>query len=264
MEKWKNRLCIFHCGGFTQRPNGGGGKTGRDKNGGKKKSKRCTCPSNKEWGEKVAIRAKSLKSMTKTNSYVPQDTLTSRRRIYFIHDNGGRPFKFVANDTGIDIFTYPDVEVGSDDDWFEKNKFNPNNYTIHILTIPSFQGYWRGYDTSPYMMHSNSILVHLGPKRYIFAGLAVIQFTTKDNILDYVSYVGNSDVPYPIAYGVDNIYFILDGAYIRRRTLEKDMVISVGNAEKIYFDGMYGTISKGKWKYRNFKMSNVKRLIDRR
>ncbi len=236
-------LCDIHGGGHKKPP-----------------KKKCTCHKNLKWEKMVKKRKKTTIKLTNTNSYVPRNALTARKRIYFIHDNGGRPFKFVADNTGIKIFTYPEPDL-NDPEWY---KFDPTGYTISVMNIPKFLGYWRGYDTSPYMMHGNSILVHLGPKRYVFVGLTVIQFTTNDVILDYVSYVGNNDVPYPIAYGVDNIYFILDGAMIRRKILEADIPITVANAEKLYFDGMYGQLAKNKWKYRNFKIKNTKRLIDRR
>lgn len=62
----------------------------------------------------------------------------------------------------------------------------------------------------------NSFVIKLSNKKYAFIGHELYKFTTTDDIIDYASPVGNSDVPYPVAFGTENLYFMLDHAYVNR------------------------------------------------
>ena len=44
----------------------------------------------------------------------------------------------------------------------------------------------------------NSILLNIGDKRYVSIGWTIYEFSTKDQITEYYSPVGKSDVPYPV------------------------------------------------------------------
>lgn len=223
----------------------------------------CSILESKEWKSQIKLREKTTSKLSKTNSYVSKDELTSKRRIYYPLDNGNQPFKVVADNTGINIFAYETPD--SKDDTWNINKYKTNDYPIAILTIKKFRGYWRGYDTSIHMIHGNSILIQLTRKRYICVGASIIQFTTDDIILDYVSPVGNNDVPYEVAYGVDNIYFIQDGVTISRKQLEMDMGITVINAFKLSNIGLYEhNNATSKRKYTHNKIKNIKILAERR
>ena len=57
----------------------------------------------------------------------------------------------------------------------------------------------------------NSILLELkGKTRYVFIGHNVYEFTALEPITKFVSPVGGSDVPYPIAYSQNYVYFFID------------------------------------------------------
>ncbi len=107
------------------------------------------------------------------------------------------------------------------------------------MEIDNFMGYWYGYDTSVDQMHGNTILIKLAVNKYIFIGSEIYKFKTHDDeIIDYVSPVGNSDMPYPVAYGKQFVYFMDDKEKVKRSNFKLD--ISPVNAEDIFveFDKM--------------------------
>lgn len=199
------------------------------------------------------VKAK-LKSLGKTTeSFIPKTKLTGKDREYLIHDNGGRPFKVVANNKGIDVYVYKD---DPDRDWEEELV-----YDIHLLSFKTFIGYWVGFDTSQYTnFHGNSILIQETEHSYVSIGWAINRFNTTDTILDYVSPVGNSDVPYPVAYGTDNVYFMLEMQYVPREQLQTNP--TPANAEKVYCEFYEHPQSDRRFKIT--RMKNVKVLAKRR
>jgi hypothetical protein len=104
------------------------------------------------------------------------------------------------------------------------------NILLHHLT--DFVGYWSGFDSSPYEMHGNSILIHLKNLEYIYVGRSIHKFTAVDKITDYISPVGNGDVPCPVAYGEENVYFMLDLEYMKKVDLVTKP--TVANSQEIY------------------------------
>ena len=59
--------------------------------------------------------------------------------------------------------------------------------------------------------------------RYVFIEGEIYEFSTTDKIVKYYSMVGNGDVPYPIAVGEENVYFMLDRKYIPLKYFPKKM-----------------------------------------
>jgi len=188
---------------------------------------------------------------TVINSYIAREKLTVKNRVYSTHYNGDRPFIVVVNNANIYVYTYqnhqPDIEN------IKKNY--KQNYTKFVLKTDLFDGYWTGVDTSDYKFHGTTILVKISANRYIFIGNVITQFNTDDEIVTYVSYVGNNAVPYPIAFGVDNLYFMLDNQYVKRE--EFTTAVSIMNSEKLYQEfygsfvehvGLVSTVNKNKIK----------------
>jgi hypothetical protein len=155
-----------------------------------------------------------------TNSFIKKEDLTATNMVYNIHDNGGRPFRVISNNKGIDIYRY-DVDKKS--------------YDMKILTIKKFIGYWKGYDSGKHTKyHGNSILVKETKTSYVSIGYNIQKFTipASEEIFDYVSPVGNSDVPYPVAFSENNVYFMLDMVYCNINQFNID--ITPKNAEDFY------------------------------
>ena len=55
----------------------------------------------------------------------------------------------------------------------------------------------------------NSILLHISGKQYIFIGQNIFSFEAYNKISQYVSPMGNSDVPYPYAMDEEIMYYLM-------------------------------------------------------
>ena len=144
----------------------------------------------------------------KTKSYISKNNI--KKKTYFTHANGDRPFYVYVDSNEINVFTYENYNYDDDD-----ITDDIDNYNIQILTIKNMLGYWYGFDESYCNFHGNSLLVQLDSYNYVHIGSEIYGFETKDIIYDYYSEVGNSDVPYPIALGEENVYFMLDRDYLK-------------------------------------------------
>lgn len=77
-------------------------------------------------------------------------------------------------------------------------------------------GWWHG---------GNSVLLQVAENRYISIGWDVYEFTTHvdDDIMDYVSVMGNSAVPYPYAVGKINTYLTMEKVSIPNHMVPNGM-----------------------------------------
>ena len=157
---------------------------------------------------------------------------------YMTHWNGGRSFIVYIKDHTIAVYRQPTFqdkvflveetkceiekkegnsceEVETDDDDDEKW-----HYMIHVATFTNVRRIFVGKSpktaTTEYSggygekFDGNSILVHVGETKYIHIGAEMYSFTSMDDIVEYYSPVGNSDVPQPVAIGTQHAYFMLD------------------------------------------------------
>jgi hypothetical protein len=190
-------------------------------------------PMNRSYYEKEIKNLRYLDTLPKNSNSFVKHSQVKTEKMYVVHDNGGRPFKVVVDKTGIGIYGMTYDEYISD----SRNR----NYSVLIKKIGKYQGYWYGYDTSQERAHGNSILIQVTGKEYINVGWNVYSFTTDDEIIDYVSPLGNNDVPYPVAYGTKNTYFMLDMKYILNDELELERTLQ--NASYLYNE-FYGHIGR--------------------
>lgn len=136
---------------------------------------------------------------------------------YIIHDNGTTPFEIYLSDEIIEIFNY---------------------YTRDLLkNIYDFEGYFEGESINECDGLGNSILIKINKNEYIEIGESIFSFNTDDEILKYYSPIGVSDVPYPIAYGENNIYFMLEKEYVLKKYMIRE--ITQENCFEIYYDFYY-------------------------
>ncbi len=133
-----------------------------------------------------------LKKESKSSSF-------KKVKTYYIHDNGGRPFKVEATNKNIKIYKAKYDDSGE----------NPPTYEKNVKTISSYDGLFVGTHNDG-SFKGNSLLVHVKNNKYIFIGQEVLEFTAHEPITYYASEVGNSDVPYPYAVSKNNIYLMLD------------------------------------------------------
>lgn len=106
----------------------------------------------------IEDRKKELNGMTNTKSFIAKNKLTKKDKIYDIHDNEGRPYRVIANNTGISIYEVTCYYEDRDE----------IVYNTLVKKIKNFRGYWSGFDSSPYKMHGNSILIQLSKYIYIY------------------------------------------------------------------------------------------------
>jgi len=149
-------------------------------------------------------------------------------KVYFTHDNGGRPFKVIITGRKIDIYEarYPDWDL-------------PDKYQdlIHYEYRRTYQVPPKGkifigddpeniYKSRPDYLKEwlgNSILAELSPGRYLFIGESVFEFRTANGnsgITLFRSPVGNNDVPYPFAMDDEYIYLLIENVRVAKTNID--------------------------------------------
>lgn len=125
----------------------------------------------------------------RTDSYVLRNDCGMTKYTYHVHDNGGRPWRVLADHREVTII----------DNFGDRG-------VVH--RVPGYEGFWWGYDTSGSFAHGNTILVDKGLCTYLYIQRRGLKFTTPEPITDFVSPLGNSDVPYPVAFSKNYVYFL--------------------------------------------------------
>lgn len=193
------------------------------------------------WEQKVKKRSKEIANMKMTHSYVPHDKI-KHIATYTVHCNGDRPFVVNVEQGVINILA------------------GTTSYK-KIKQIKNFEGYWTGYDASVYKEHGNTILIQINEHKYIYIGCDIFSFRTNEKILDFISPLGNSDVPYPLAYGTENIYFLCERSYVKANQMQLEP--TVANAEDLYGE-YYGHITfPNTHKFDKVPLLSLKHIVDR-
>jgi len=131
-----------------------------------------------------------------------------------VHFNGGRPYKIVV-DTGL-LKIY---KAGEEEEYKELTK----SYEI--------VEYWEGFDNVE-GIHGNTFLCYLGKReiegkedkhKYVYVSSKITEFLTEERIDYFSSPMGNSDVPYPIAYSKNNIYLLYEVQFVKKEEIPKGM-----------------------------------------
>lgn len=149
---------------------------------------------------------------------------------YYIHDNGGRPFKVAVDAKTVSIY---------------KNTAKyPEEATYALVKTVQAKEVFIGKSSGKAYMSDhtpaeaknfigNSILLELSANKYMYIGTEIYEFQTDDTIESYYSLIGNNDVPYPVAVGTDTIYFMLDHTYVKRE------MISFSKMKAVDWEGAY-------------------------
>jgi len=169
---------------------------------------------------------------------------------YLTHDNGGRPFKVIINDNNVSVFNNETNEL-----LFEKKveKVFVGTSPKNKMTI--FSG---GFGAD---FIGNSILLKLENKRYQFIGESIFTFDSYDEIVDYVSPVGNNDVPYP--YAIDesgNIYLLIEDIVLINTDLFKKLSKNYKDPYCYYYDYSQITDDLGMIPPQKAKIKDVEEL----
>jgi len=171
---------------------------------------------------------------------------------YFTHDNGGRPFKVDISTECVNITKGIANEANDyEEEYLDQptHVFNNLNHIFigHSPYIPmtEFSG-GHGED-----FIGNSILIGFMNEKvqtYIHIGCNIFSFTPYAEIVEYVSPVGNNDVPYP--YAVDSLgnYYLMieDVILLNTQTLKEDIIETGNNPYRYYYDRTLMTIDEGR------------------
>lgn len=116
---------------------------------------------------------------------------------FLIHDNWNRPFKVLIDNKQVKIY--------------KKDKL-VKTYEVEEIFI----GDSEVREDTDEDLYGNTFLLEL-KKQYVYVGPEIYEFPKKDKISRYYSKIGKNDVPYPIAVGEKNIYFLFDRKYVLKR-----------------------------------------------
>ena len=159
-------------------------------------------PSRRSRRRKTRRRRRSKKR--KTKKVYRKTSGAQKGRTYSIHDNGGTPFKVVVSGNKVSIY--------EQHNWKDWESETGKEYTKLIRTFSNVKKIFIGKDRKlGKKFDGNSILLQLSRDKYVYIGSWIYEFIAKnDRIVAYYSQVGNSDVPYPVALGEKNAYFMLE------------------------------------------------------
>ena len=146
-------------------------------------------------------------------------------KTYYIRDNFFYRYKVNVENNKVDIYKPKTYDDESDTTIYENRpKYKYVCSEVFIGKSPKTtmtsvsKGYGRKYD-------GNTILLNVGHHKYIFIGDEIYSFTTKSKIIEYVSPIGNNDVPYPFAIDeTRNYYLFVDKLYVNEMYIPKDKV----------------------------------------
>ena len=78
------------------------------------------------------------------------------------------------------------------------------------------------YPKSPSTSKKSSVLLQLANGKYMFVGHKIYTFKPKSPITKYFSYIGPSEVPYPVALTKNHAYFMLDRRAVPKKEFSGD------------------------------------------
>lgn len=136
---------------------------------------------------------------------------------YYTHDNGDRPFKVVIKDDVVTV--YKELEYDSE----SKTAPYSEKPVLHIKPMRIFVG--RSPLTRITKMsggagqHGNTMLFQIAPLTYIHISNAITRIKTPEEVVKFLSPLGNSDVPYPYLVTTGKVYLILEGVWFYKSSL---------------------------------------------
>jgi hypothetical protein len=126
--------------------------------------------------------------------------------VYYTHDNGSRPFKVIISKNHVKIFA--EKTGDSEIEYAQKPFYEGDVQKVFIGLSPlnSMTSHSRGHGPN---FDGNSVLLHENELNYVYVGESVKRFQAITPIVQYVSPVGNNDVPYPYAIDKLNNYYLM-------------------------------------------------------
>ena len=209
--------------------------------GSKKESKIGSKKESKIGSKKKSKIGSKKKSKIGSNSFITKEEAEQQNNIYYIKHDGAKPFKVHIDNSGITIYEMKYEE-----------KSHKTSYIKKILIKKSYLGYWYGYDPK-YKIHHNSILIQVTKYTYIYISHIIELIKTPDEITDFISPMGNSGCPYPLAYSNSFVYFLAEKSYVNKKYF--DLEFTVNNAESLW-KKFYNDVKKI-----NIQKINIQKII---
>ena len=151
-------------------------------------------------------------------------------QIYYTHNNGTRPYKVEVKSNNT-IKIYKKTEIGYDNSYilYEPIEIFIGKSIINKQTECS-GGHGEEFD-------GNSILLRLENNKYVFIGDKIVTFESIANIIQFISPVGNNDVPYPYAIDIqNNIYLFVENIILlNNENLLKNLQENDNNPYHYYY-----------------------------
>ena len=160
---------------------------------------------------------------------------------YFTHDNGGVPFLVYSDSRSVCVYRI-DEGVYVPDSLWESAKDMRSRRGLYQKKVAC----WKGAEIMPGVAQTkedlgNSVLLSLKSGKHVFIGSEIYEFAPKskdDPITEFYSMVGNSDVPYPVAFSKKTAYMMLDRQHVPREAIGSPTT----KAEKLdAYRGFYDT-----------------------
>lgn len=174
----------------------------------------------------------------------------NKKNIYFIHDNGARPYKVIiekqtSQQTNgertlqrciivkiykqiLDLDNYDEYETKPIIVYYPEAIFIGNSPMNEMTQFSG--GYGQEFD-------GNTILLQTGDNIYTYIGPEIYSFKTDGKIINYISPVGNNDIAYP--YAVDeynNYYLLIEGVIIKNNSKIKKQMENYNDPYIYYYD----------------------------
>ena len=155
---------------------------------------------------------------------------------YYIHDNGGRPFKVDIIDNIVKIYTQIDCDKEQDKIIYASDPiltFKPSK--IFIGKDP--EGLTNHEPGCDCVTDGNTILLKMEGNEYILVGATIDSYDSLGEIVKFVSRIGNNDVPYP--YAVDeygNIYLFSSSVILKNSDEMQSRMKDYDDPYDYYYD----------------------------
>lgn len=178
-----------------------------------------------------------------------------RETIYFVHDNGGRPFMVRVSPRIFAVYVEPKTKKRGLDEADVHKTMTEGEHIVHegyvghgspppaeySQLVVGARPYIRVFaatdeDHGPTFGLGHAVLIEHISDEYVFVGWRVEHFQPQaDKILDFKSYIAGSDVAYPYAEGEARTYLMVEG-----RCISNDARVDGKTPYEQYFDSISG------------------------
>ena len=164
---------------------------------------------------------------------------SSKYDVYFIHYNGGNTFRAAIDEEKMHAIIYLNEYDENYENYDSKSRYK-------VILDTKFEKVFLGGPVPEDLMNNNnyefelgnSILLHITGSTYIFIGMYIYEFESESPILEYISRIGNNDVPYPFAKSATETFLMIEDAVIDNELLEEEgrkYPVNANNPYRLYY-----------------------------